>query len=408
MVKSQFLRLVADRLGSLGALAELHFAAIGGSLEQAIGILATLVATFQALLNEVRGRELAQAGQDLFAVATRLGAVAGTAQSDVDTLERLAGLAGAIGRPIAGMRAVLHEVEVLAMNARLAAATMGPVGADFPPFAAEIRRSAGAARASLKRLSQQLNAAGQHLRAASAEAGEFVRQDAGTLQAIPSRLIASVALIEAHGRRSGNAASIAGIRSGQMHGQVAAAIVVLQLGDITRQQIEHSQRACQILAEADTPAALGCRLVAAQLCDTADELALGAAHVVKLLDELAVDAGDIARQGSQVYGTPDRQTKDRQTKDGETKDWETNDGETKDWVTNDRPTTGPHAPNRQTGSSIGALESDTRQAEALLAWTRCSPGRRPPVRAPGRAASVRVARAVLRLPAGRSGPDRAG
>ncbi len=56
---------VADRLGSLGGLAERRFAAIGHSLEQAVGILAALTATFQTLLTDLRGGELALSGQDL-------------------------------------------------------------------------------------------------------------------------------------------------------------------------------------------------------------------------------------------------------------------------------------------------------------------------------------------------------
>jgi len=293
---------VADRLGSLGGLAERHFAVIGGSLERAVGILAALTATFQALLGDLRGSELARSGQDLAAVAARVGMLSGTARADVATLKQLASVAGTIDGRVARMHTVLREVDILAMNARLVAATMGDAGGGFLPFADEIRRSAGAARSGLDMLARELTVARQHLQAAEHAGAAFVAQHAGTMQAITARLAASVASIEVHVSLAGNAASVAATCAEEISGQIAAAIVALQLGDITRQRIEHMQRACHLLAQDSGPPALGYRLVAAQLLDVADELVCGAARVVGQLRKLAADAGDIASQGNRAYG----------------------------------------------------------------------------------------------------------
>ena len=336
---------VADRLGSLGGLAERHFSAIGHSLEQAVGVLGALTATFQALLGDLRGAELAESERDLAAVATRVGELSDIARADVATLRQLADIVTTIDGRIARMHAVLEEVDILAMNARLLAATMGDVGTGFLPFAAEIRRSAATARGGLDLLYRELVGARQHLQAAGQASETFVGQHAGTMRAITGRLAASVASIEARVTRSGDAAAVVGTRSEQIRSQVAAAIMALQLGDITRQRIEHMQGACEILSQqaacqgagkeasirptggrqgsrplgrpggrqgadhgADrrgqqaAPPALGCRLVAAQLLDTAEELERGAACIVAQLHKLAADAGDIAREGNQAYG----------------------------------------------------------------------------------------------------------
>jgi hypothetical protein len=306
MPAAEHLAQVADRLTSLGGLAERHFAAIGHSLEQAVGVLAALTATFQALLGDLRGSDMAQSGQDLVAVAGHVGVLAGGVQADVATLQRLAGVADAIAARVGKMHTVLHEVGILALNARLVAATMGEAGTGFLPFAAEIRRSAGAARDDLDVLEQELADAKQHLRAAGQAAGGFVAQHAGTMRGITGRLTASVASIEAHVRLSGDAAAVAATRSDDIGSQVAAAIMALQLGDITRQRIEHMQSACLFLSREAAPPALACRLVAAQLLDVAEELERGAASVVAQLHELAMDAGEIASQGNQAYGASSR------------------------------------------------------------------------------------------------------
>jgi hypothetical protein len=206
------------------------------------------------------------------------------------------------------MHTVLHEVDILAMNARLVAATMGEAGSGFLRFADEIRRSAGAARNGLGLLARELTGARQHLQAAGQAAGAFVAQHAGTVQAITGRLAASVTSIEAHVGHSGNAAAVAATCAEGIRGQIAAAIVALQLGDISRQRIEHMQRACQLLAQEAAPPAVVCRLVAAQLLDAADELERGAASVIGQLHKLAADADGIASQGNQAYGASGRDT----------------------------------------------------------------------------------------------------
>ena len=135
---------VADRLGSLGGLAERHFAAIGHSLDQAVNNLAALTQTFQALLGDLRGAELAKSWQDprlqVAAMSARLRR--DSAEADVATLRQLGAIAEAIDGRVGHMRSVLREVDILAMNARLVAAGMGEASIGFVPFAAEIRRSA--------------------------------------------------------------------------------------------------------------------------------------------------------------------------------------------------------------------------------------------------------------------------
>ena len=100
---------VADRLGSLGGVAERHFAAIGHSLEQAVGVLGALTATFQALLGDLRGAELAESERDLAAVATRVGELSDIARADVATLRQLADIVTTIDGRIA--RALFHPIE---------------------------------------------------------------------------------------------------------------------------------------------------------------------------------------------------------------------------------------------------------------------------------------------------------
>ncbi len=311
MPVQETLREISERLGALGVLAEERFLEIGRSLEQAVGIVDRVATTFGTLFAELGGAELARARLDLGEAARRIGTLAEVQQRRVATLDALTGTVGGMGGRIVEMHAVLQEVDVLALNARLVAVGMGEAGAGFLLFAAEIRRSATLARAKLDQLAQELTGADRDLRAARDSTQGFAQRYAGAVQSIPRDLTAGVASIEAHGKVAAGAVAAVGARSEKIGRQVAGAIVALQLGDITRQRIEHANSACTLLLdtcahEAAMPAVV-CRLMAAQLLDTADVLDCEADRVVGQLQAMAEDAREVAGLAEQSYGTSNRQ-----------------------------------------------------------------------------------------------------
>ena len=107
-------------------------------------------------------------------------------------------------------------------------------------------------------------------------------------------------------------------RAQDVAAHVSSAIMALQLGDITRQRIEHVQAALGTLRQLPTTTdenpfsglseavqealvAAGCRLVGDQLLDTAAELDEAAEQVDQRLAGLAGDAQEIGRLGDQAH-----------------------------------------------------------------------------------------------------------
>ncbi len=207
------LEQIARTLTAPASLAESRFLAIGQSLERAVGILARLVDLCQARLAELQSVELIQARQDLSAAATHIDLFAGTQQGDVAALEQLAGMAAALERRMAQMRDVGREVDVLAMNARLVAATMGEAGTDFLLFAGEIRRSAALAHGNLAQIGAELATAAEHLSVARSSVVSFAERNAEALRAIPRRLAANVAALDQRASLAGEATSVVAKRS---------------------------------------------------------------------------------------------------------------------------------------------------------------------------------------------------
>ena len=325
MLTADEIQQLAGTLGTISALTEQKFLAIGKSVEQAVEILALLATTFEGLHAELRSDAVVQAKQDLAQTSAEAARLADAPGSEAAALERLAHVTEAISSRITAMRQIARDVDILAMNARLTAAGMGNAGSDFLGFAMEIRHSAELAQARLEQIGRELAGAGQQLHAAHAGILAFAERHGASLQAIPQRLAAAAETLEAHDQRAATAIATLATRSADVHGQVASMIVALQLGDITRQRVEHMRDMALVLLPLAAPSAaapsewqalspdqrvsllcMGCNLTAEQLRDTADELDREAERIAEGLGQLAADAREIGHLGEQAYGAADR------------------------------------------------------------------------------------------------------
>jgi len=280
---------------------EADFLDAGERLESAIGVLGALSGRFDTLLGELQSDALRAATADLSQAARRVSALAGTRHGEQEALAQVGRRASAIEGRVPPMRKAVKAVEVLAINARIAAAGIGSAGADFQSFLSELVRPLTVAQSTLERFSSELAALGARVRGACADRAQFERQQSSAIESIPRRLSSGVEAIAAHGARAAAAAAAIGRRSQQVRARVGQAVSALQIGDTTRQRIEHVVEA---LARLDrgmvAPTVL--RLMRAQLEDAAAELEREAERTVAALTELGSDAQEIVRLGQGAAG----------------------------------------------------------------------------------------------------------
>jgi hypothetical protein len=329
MLIAERIQKVTDALGAVSVLTEQKFLAIGDSVERAVAILSRMAVTFETLLSQMRSNVVIQAKHDLALAAGEAGRLSDATGSEVPTLERMGHTTEAIKSRITAMRHIARDVDMLAINARLISAGMGEAGVDFLGFAIEIRRSGELAQDTLERLGHELTEAGRQLALARSAVMAFAERHSGALQAIPICLAAAVDTINAHDDLATAAATAVATRTADVHQQVGNVIMRLQLGDITRQRIDHAQHVagvllCLVSNSSDlqsewhelSPSGIasllqtGCNLTAAQLRDAAAELDREAERVAGSLSRLADDAKDISQLGAQAYGAADRQHRD--------------------------------------------------------------------------------------------------
>ncbi len=307
---------VAIQSGS--ARIEDTFLAAGKTLESSIEILNTLTAGFEALLVSLAGDELGQALNGLSHTAARVNALAQNQSRTSATFDRMLGLAEVIGRRIGQMKTSLTYVDALAVTAKIAAANIDVPGDDFTAFADEILRTLRVTTATLESFAAELQAVRGQITSAHAGQLVFEASQHRAASSITQRLSSTVNSIALHHQRAARSGHEVKLGSARVRQRICDAIEALQIGDITRQRLEHTEAALIGMngTAADRPpddddeqrslAAAVCWLQSAQLSDTAVDFNREVRLITASLDSLAVEARALKSQGDSAFGSSDR------------------------------------------------------------------------------------------------------
>ncbi len=321
---------VTRSLHSVGGAVEEHFLDIGKRLASAIAILETITAVFENLAVDLAGDTLTRATGHLTEAATQVSGMGRAMQAQRTVILSLDGKLAAINGNLAHLRQTMKLVDILAKNGKIQAANIDRSGVDFSVFTKEVDRMVALARASLDGLQQDLARLGQELGAAGRGYEEFDRQQAETIANIPKWLGDSVDVAAAQRQRAADGATMIREKSLQISEKVGAAVLALQIGDMTRQRIQHVEEALDLLRGFLGTAGAGpgdrqewwrslnpdernvviveiCRLQSAQLGHAAGGFENGVGEIVTALTGLSADAqkllklstggGDGRRQG---------------------------------------------------------------------------------------------------------------
>jgi hypothetical protein len=308
------------------ASTEGRFLDIGGQLGTAVDTIGTLTLTFDRLANELKGENLRGATQQLSRVMTAV-ATARVDDGKRTVFKQLADLITKIQERIAQMGKAVSDLGMLAMNTRIEAANIGDAGRDFPIFTTEISRTLGLAHTSLDDLANELRGVGDPLRLAATSEVARAQHRADAIRSVPGRLGESIAAITDSGKRAVAAASVVAQQSRKVGQSISDAVMALQIGDITRQRLDHIEFALTIVAEILGPPSVklaqhgdwtaltgpqrhalggfGSRLLSAQLLDASDEFDREMRQILSSVEELATDAGAILHLGSSAAGAAD-------------------------------------------------------------------------------------------------------
>jgi len=311
---------------SASALTEATFLKVGQSLEESIEILAKLTSRFETVLEDLEGDRLGQALEALTWTAAQVRQLGEEQLRDSARFDQMRCLTEAIAKRIAQMQVSLKDVDSLAVNSKIAAANIRASDMDFTVFAAEIGRTLLLARATLDRFAAELNILRRRVAAAHEGQLSFEKCQHEAARSITERLSATITSISQRNQRAAHASQEVKLGSGRVRQRICDAILALQIGDITRQRLEHADHALGLAApapgrravtdlsaipalDADELSAfvtVSHRLQSAQMTDAANDFDRDVRQITESLNSLAAEARALRNLGDSAYGAEDR------------------------------------------------------------------------------------------------------
>ncbi|KKC33293.1 hypothetical protein [Devosia psychrophila] len=298
---------------------ETTFLAVGGRLSEGAGMLNKVTKVFEALPAELQSPELLEASSRLANVGEQARTIAEMFATEQADLGRLVEVVAAASHPISELRRTVKMMGIVSINARVVAASVVGDGEDFDVFTTDIAKLSESATSTIQAFTAAYRRLTDEVGQAARQRGQFENAHADTLVELAKGMDEALADLARQRAVSVDSTAETGRVSRQIFGRIASAVMALQVGDATRQRIEHVESGIEALSAqiearlmtADDAvmarAAMG-GLQVAQLSSAADAFESDVAEAGDALRDLAADASAIMSQSRAVYGKGDAKT----------------------------------------------------------------------------------------------------
>jgi hypothetical protein len=314
------LRELRDRLASCFAPVDAEFLAAGDQLARAIGWLDGIRDGLAALQGTLGGAEVAEAAAALDAAAGAIvGLVAGL-EEEAAGVAALEARLGKVGGCIAGLVQVTRGLAQLSVNSAIVSSGIAGQGSDLLDFAAEIRTLLKAAEEVIRGCSQAQEVAVRKLGQVAVAHADFRRRQGPLLRDVAARIRRGLGEVSARQDKARHAAGTLRDRAGRVAAATSASVASLQVGDSTRQRIEHVVDGLDALAsgldghpepwcdalsrrDRDALAGRGAALQAALLRGAGESFGAEVARIAAALAQLGDDARGMVDLGATLFGS---------------------------------------------------------------------------------------------------------
>lgn len=269
-----------------------RFLAAGETLALAYAIVERLIASLEEVSHALDGEAVTTAVEDMHAIADRLTRLPATQETRQTALVTIGDAGKALENPLVQFDRTLRFLRICGLNIKVSAA--GAEG--FSGFADTMIGRLDVAEEEMRGFVVQIDTLSRSV-VMALEAEQQLRQEsASVIPEVPLRLLRDALLLqEEQGRSSALASQIASAAL-DIRNKIGNAIGALQIGDITRQRLEHIVSALGELSMADMrergdPVVMHVlALLAAQAADTTDEFRQQAGLLAQTLRDVGPNA----------------------------------------------------------------------------------------------------------------------
>lgn len=293
---------VRDTLADIVAGLDARFMQAGEILETTIVTIDRVVQGLAEVGRTFEGGEAGQAVDNLATVAHRLTGVPEQQALRSAEIASVRAISRDLSTYVADVGKALEVLKIYGINVKIAAS-----GAeDFVDFAIRMQRQLEAGEEQIKGFGVKLSELELSLEEMETSDRWLMRECAKVVPEVPERLASdAVGLRQQQAKLGALAAEVQAIAQA-IQGNVAAILGAIQIGDITRQRLEHVLDGCALLDElclpgADNPARTAryhmLRLFSAQLYDTAADFGLETERLIASLREMGPQAAQLLAFG---------------------------------------------------------------------------------------------------------------
>jgi len=297
---------IGARLESARQVVEARFLEAGDVLSRAVDGVGALIAGLDAIRTNLDAETVTATTGELAQAAATLKSLPDSLDARRQRVGELVKFSDGLAGRIAEMRQHLAYLRVFAINIKITSGGIAAAGPEFAIFAQEIYDCIEMGGAQLDALNNDLTGLDQTLRGALAHEQNLARNCANLLPAVPDALTASAAAIAGHHGRIASVAVSVAVLARDVQKKVGGGLAALQIGDITRQRIEHVQAGLGFLDEAGEIATLAPeprqraqafvhRLLGAQLAAMAEDFHREVARIGHNVVGMAADATELLR-----------------------------------------------------------------------------------------------------------------
>ncbi len=321
---------IADDLAAPRDAIDGAFVAVGSRLAECAEILSRLTESFETLPIDLEGPDLTEATDRLAVVGRRAGEIAVSLGAEQADLNRLVEALRGAAHPISELRRTVKMMGIVAINARVVAASVVSETEDFGVFTTDIAQLSESAATTIQRFSRTYEALTIVVGEAATARASFEAAHRDTLSTLAVELERDLGEVTEQRLTSVRSSAITGQMSRAITDKVATTVMALQVGDATRQRVEHVEAALRDLAMflprgvrdggeaehgeegnqglASDLAFPATELQRLQLAGARETLIVEMASGAEALTRLADDVGAVLEHARQVYGSAENRS----------------------------------------------------------------------------------------------------
>lgn len=288
----------------------------GGSVLLAVmDVLNNLLASLDNVTRTLDAGAATDTTADLLATVKNLSELPQLESLRQKNLDILSSSGAGLRTHVADMQETMRYLQTFAVTVKITGAGI----AEFAGFAEEILDRIRSGTAEVNNFAGQLHALEKELNTAQTFGSGVAQRYEQTVPSVVSALQRDAQTISAHRKKLGEIAKQVGVLARGVQGKVATTLSALQIGDITRQRIEHVQSTLTIIEDflaSDEGRTLGRdaqarlenlvhHLAAAQMVDMVENFQRDSRSVVETIASFSHDTQDILNLRAEMQSEDD-------------------------------------------------------------------------------------------------------